>query len=57
MATGIVSVALSIDGQHTASRILLVLTAALWIALGLLLAGHALLDRSRIARGARSPGR
>jgi hypothetical protein len=55
MATGIVSIALSIDGQQTASRGLLVLTAVLWIALGLLLAGRALLDRSRIARGARSP--
>jgi tellurite resistance protein TehA-like permease len=55
MGTGIVSIGLSLDGRETLSRILLVADAAVWVALGLLLAGRALLDRQRVHREARSP--
>jgi tellurite resistance protein TehA-like permease len=55
LGAGIVSIALSLDGQPTPSRILLALAAALWIALTLLLAGRALFDRRRVFREARSP--
>ena len=40
MGTGIVSIALSLDGRETLSRILYAIDAAVWIALGLLLAGR-----------------
>jgi hypothetical protein len=55
MGTGIVSIALSLDRQETLSRILLVIAAAAWIALGLLLTGRAQYDRERVHREARSP--
>ena len=55
MGTGIVSIDLSLDHHQTFSRILLVIAAAAWIALGLLLAGRALHDRERVHREARSP--
>jgi hypothetical protein len=55
MATGIVSIALSSDREETASRVLLALTAAAWLALGVLLAGRALFDRAQAVRDARSP--
>jgi tellurite resistance protein TehA-like permease len=55
MGTGIVSIALSLDGRETLSRILIPPDAAVWIALGLLLAGRALRDRERVHREARSP--
>lgn len=55
MGTGIVSIALSLDHHETLSRILLAITAAAWIALGLLLAGRALCDRERVHQEARSP--
>jgi tellurite resistance protein TehA-like permease len=58
MGTGIVSIALvSLDGRETLSRILIPLDAAVWIALGLLLAGRALRDRERVHREARRPDR
>jgi len=56
MGTGIVSIGLSIDGQETLSRVLLVLAAAVWAVLGLLLAGRVLLDRTRARREAGVPG-
>lgn len=55
MGTGIVSIAVSLDGRETLSRILLVIGALTWITLGLLLAGRAVRDRERLHREARSP--
>lgn len=55
MGTGIVSIGLSFDHHETLSRILLVVAAAVWIALGLLLAARALRDRERVYREARTP--
>jgi tellurite resistance protein TehA-like permease len=55
MGTGIVSVGLSLDGRETLSRILLVIAAIAWVALGLLLAGRALRDRERVRGEANSP--
>jgi hypothetical protein len=55
MGTGIVSVGLSLDHHETLSRVLLVIAAVVWIGLGLLLGGRALLDRPRVHREARSP--
>jgi hypothetical protein len=52
MGTGIVSVALSLDGRETLSRILLVVAALAWIALVL----RALVVRRRLLREARLPG-
>lgn len=55
MGTGIVSVALSLDGHETLSRILLVICAVVWLALGLLLAGRVWRDRERARRESHSP--
>jgi tellurite resistance protein TehA-like permease len=55
MGTGIVSIALSLDKHETLSRILLVIAALVWIALGMLLAGGVLHDRARVDREASSP--
>lgn len=55
MGTGIVSVALWLDGEKVASRILLALTAVVWIALGLVLLARASLDRSNLVRDAHEP--
>jgi tellurite resistance protein TehA-like permease len=55
MATGIVSVALSLDGQAALSDILLVLAAASWGALGVVLVVRARRDPGLIRREARSP--
>ena len=55
MGTGIVSIGLSLDHRETFSRILLVVAAAAWIALGLLLTWRALHDRERVHQEARSP--
>ena len=55
MGTAIVSIALSLDRHETLSRLLLVIAAAAWVALGLLLAGRALHDRPRVRQEARSP--
>jgi hypothetical protein len=56
MGTGIVSIALSLDGRETLSRILLVLAAVSWVTLGVLLAGRAARDHARFARDVRTPG-
>ena len=45
MGTGIVSVALSLDGQETLSRLLLALDAAVWAILAILLPARAARDR------------
>ncbi|HEY7266348.1 MAG TPA: tellurite resistance/C4-dicarboxylate transporter family protein [Solirubrobacterales bacterium] len=55
MGTGIVSIGLSLDGRETISRILLVIDAAVWIALGLLLVSRLAWDRDRTRTEARSP--
>ncbi|MGH2833874.1 MAG: tellurite resistance/C4-dicarboxylate transporter family protein [Solirubrobacteraceae bacterium] len=47
MGTGIVSIALSLDGQETLSVVLLALAAAAWVTLAVLLPARALRDRSR----------
>jgi tellurite resistance protein TehA-like permease len=55
MGTAIVSVGLSTDDRHTLSRVLLAIAAAVWVALGLLLAARLLRDRARFSREAGSP--
>ena len=55
MGTGIVSVALSLDGHETLSRILLVVAGAIWVTLGVLLPARAMRDRARFRRDARTP--
>jgi tellurite resistance protein TehA-like permease len=55
MGTGIVSINLTLGGHETLSRVLLVLAAAAWVGLGLVLAGRALIDRTRVRREAASP--
>ncbi len=49
MGTGIVSVALLLDGRHALSTILLVLDGLIWLALAILLPARALVDRRRFA--------
>jgi hypothetical protein len=55
MGTGIVSVALLLDGRHTLSTILLVLDAAIWLALVVLLPARAARDGQRFAVDLRHP--
>jgi hypothetical protein len=55
MGTGIVSIALSLGGHETLSRILLVIDIAVWVVLGLLLAARIAVHRERAQREARSP--
>ncbi len=55
MGTGIVSVALFLDGHETLSRILLVIAAIVWVALGVVLADRVLRDRAHFRRESHSP--
>jgi tellurite resistance protein TehA-like permease len=55
MGTGIVSVALLLDGRVTLSRVLLACTAAAWIVLGGLLGRRWFRDRARVRVEAGSP--
>lgn len=55
MGTAIVSIGLSLDHRETLSRILLIIDATTWLALGLVLAGRAATHRERAYREARSP--
>lgn len=55
MGTGIVSVALALDGRETLSRVLLALGGAVWVVLGVLLPARALRDRVRFRADVRSP--
>lgn len=55
MGTGIVSVALSLDGRETLSRILLVICAIAWVILGLLLGARVLRDPHRAHQESHSP--
>ena len=55
MGTGIVSIALLLDGQHVLSLILLVLDALIWVALALLLPLRAASDTTRFKIEVREP--
>jgi hypothetical protein len=55
MGTGIVSIALSLDGRETLSRILLVIDAGVWVVLSLLLVARIAVNRERAWRESRSP--
>jgi tellurite resistance protein TehA-like permease len=55
MGTGIVSIGLSLDHHETISRILLIIAAVAWVALGLLLTSRTLADHQRVGSEARSP--
>lgn len=55
MGTGIVSVALLLDGRHVLSAILLVLDAGIWLALAVLLPARARRDGQRFAVDLRHP--
>ena len=55
MGTGIVSVALSLDGHQTLSKILLVITAVMWVALGALVPLRARGDRAEFVADLRTP--
>ena len=55
MGTGIVSIALLLDGRHVLSVILLVLDALLWVALALLLPARAASDLARFKIDVRHP--
>ncbi len=55
MGTGIVSIALSLDGRETLSRILLVVAAAMWATLAVLVPIRATRDRPRFRADVRTP--
>jgi tellurite resistance protein TehA-like permease len=55
MGTGIVSIALSLDGRDTLSKILLVICAGAWLVLGGLLGFRLWHDHSRVRQQAQSP--
>ena len=57
MGTGIVSIALSLDGSETLSRVLLALAACVWVALGLLLPVASALTARAFAERPRRPPR
>jgi tellurite resistance protein TehA-like permease len=56
MGTGIVSVALSLDGRETLSRVMLAIAAAIWVTLAMLLPLHILRDPARFRAEVRTPG-
>jgi hypothetical protein len=55
MATGIVSVALALDGQKLLSRILLVVAAAMWLLLAVAISARAVRDAARLRAESRTP--
>jgi Voltage-dependent anion channel len=55
MGSGIVSIALLLDGRATLSVILLVFTATIWVAVARLLSARAVADWSRFRRETRDP--
>jgi len=55
MGTGIVSIALSLDGHETISRVLLILDVIVWLALAVLLPARATRDRERFLTDVRTP--
>jgi tellurite resistance protein TehA-like permease len=55
MGTGIVSVALSVDGQETLSRVLLAIAAVIWVTLAMLLPLRAVRDPAGFRADTRTP--
>ena len=55
MGTGIVSIALSLDGQETLSRVILVIAVAIWVTLAVLLPLRAARDPARFRADTRTP--
>src|SRR6185312_3045077 len=55
MGTGIVSIALSLDGQETLSRLFLALAATVWVVLAVLLPARAACDHTRFRADLRTP--
>lgn len=55
MGAGIVSIALSLDGQETISRILLIIDALIWVVLVGLLPARVMRDPARFRADARTP--
>jgi hypothetical protein len=55
MGTGIVSIALSLDGHETLSRIVLVIAAVMWVTLAVLLPRRVARDRARFRADVRTP--
>jgi tellurite resistance protein TehA-like permease len=55
MGTGIVSVALSLDGRESVSRILLVICAVAWMLVGVLLGVRLWRDLERVEKEAGRP--
>jgi tellurite resistance protein TehA-like permease len=55
MGTGIVSTALSLDGQETLSRVILVIAAVIWVTLAMLLPLRAARDPAGFRADARTP--
>ena len=55
MGTGIVSVALLLDGHESLSRVVLAIAVVVWAVLGVLLPARALGDRERFRRDTRLP--
>lgn len=55
MGTGIVSIALSLDGLETLSRVILAIAAVIWVALALLLPLRAVRDLSGFRADVRTP--
>ena len=56
MATGIVSIGLSLDGQETLSRVILAIAAAIWVMLAGLVPLRVARDRARFRADVRTPG-
>jgi tellurite resistance protein TehA-like permease len=55
MGTGIVSIALSFDGQETLSRVILAIATAIWVMLAVLLPFRAALDPARFRADTHTP--
>ena len=56
MGTGIVSIALSLDGQEALSRVMLVIAAVIWVTLATLVPLRAARDPARFLADVRTPG-
>jgi len=55
MGTAIVSIALSLDGQETLSRVILAIAAVIWVSLAMLLPLRAARDPAGFRADARTP--
>jgi tellurite resistance protein TehA-like permease len=56
MGTAIMSIALSLDGRETLSRVMLVIASAIWVTIAVLLPLRIARDRARFRAEARTPG-